>query len=145
MHKNDGLLDILEIVQDFDFQRLFVEGRKHVDLMFTYIGVSFRLMGFSRDTIIACLIEELEMLRSFLAENGTLSSSHTDVIVAHMQHCLVQDTVAQHILKDRVDGCNIPATDTETTLNIDANVGRDTLMEIEETPGSSFLPFRPIK
>ena len=63
---------------------------------------------------------------------------HADIIDAQMQHCLVQDTVAQHILKDRVDGCNMLVTNVEPTLNIDANVGRDTHMhmEIEETPRS---------
>ena len=44
-----------------------------------------------------------------------------------------------------VDVGNTLATNAETTLNIDPNVGRDTQMEIEETPRSSLFHFRPIK
>ena len=126
-------MDILDIVrQSFEtdekvlFKRLFINGRKHVDLMFTYIGVSFRLMGFSRDVVIAFLIDELEILKSFLAENGTLSSAHANIIVAQMQHCLAQDTTTQNLLGKSVDECNMLAANKQTSSNIDSNVGRDT-------------------
>ena len=57
MHKNDGLLEILEIVQDFEadedvlFQKLFLDRIKQVDIMFNYIDDSFRLCGSSRAVI----------------------------------------------------------------------------------------------
>ena len=60
-----------------------------------------------------------------------------DIIIGHLRHCVVQDSVAHHILLDRVDGDNLFATDVETSLKIDSNVGRDNQMEFEETPGSS--------
>ena len=151
MHKNACLLDILEIVQDFEadedvlFQKLFVDGRKQVDIMFNYIDVSFRHFGSSRVTMIVCLLDELGMLRIFLAKIRTLETSQHAEIIRHLRHCPVQDSVAQHILKDRVVGCNMFATDVEASLNIDSNIGRDTQMEIEETPGSSLFSYRPIK
>ena len=51
MHKNEGLLilDILEIVQDFEadeivlFQKLFIDRKKLVGIMFNCINVSFIL------------------------------------------------------------------------------------------------------
>ena len=103
-----------------------------------------QIIGFSTDTMIACLIDELEVLRSSVAMNGTLSSNQTDIIIAHLQRCLSQDTVAQQILQDRVDGRFTLDNSVETTLNIESNVGRDKRMEIDETPGS-FLLFKPIK
>ena len=87
----------------------------------------FQIIGSSRDTIIVCLLEELNIPRVFLAKNGTLSSKHTDIIIGHWRHCFVQDSVVQHILLDRVDGGNLLATDVKTSLNIDSNVGRDNL------------------
>ena len=57
----------------------------------------------------------------------------------------MQDSEVQNILKEKVDGSNVLATGIKTTLNIGANVGGDTHMENEETPGSSSFPYRPIK
>ena len=80
MHQNKSLRDILDIVWDFEaeesvlFQKLFVDRKNQMGIMFDCIGVSFRLHGFSEDTIIACLPDELDTLRVFLATNGTLSS-----------------------------------------------------------------------
>ena len=53
--------------------------------------------------------------------------------------------MAQQILQDRVDGYLTLNTSVVTTSNIESNVGRDNQMEIEETPGSSLFPFKPIK
>ena len=75
MGKNEGSLDIVEIVQDFEadeivlFQKLFVDRKKQVGIMFNYIDVLFRLYESSTDTMIACLLDELDMLRVFLAKN----------------------------------------------------------------------------
>ena len=94
MHKNRQLQDILNLVQHYEteesvlFKQLFIDRRKQLDIMFNYIDVSFRLHGSSGDTMITCFLDELDMLRVFLAENGTLSSKHTDTIVAHLRHCL---------------------------------------------------------
>ena len=84
MHKNLALLHILEIVRDSYeadavvlFHKLFVDRRKYVGLMFNYMDVSFRLSGYSTDTMIAWLIDELEVLRSTVAMNGTLSTKLT--------------------------------------------------------------------
>ena len=84
MHKNACLLDILEIVQDFEadedvlFQKLFVEERKQMDIRFNYIDASFRLFESSRDTIIVYLLDELDILRVFMVKNRFFSSTHAD-------------------------------------------------------------------
>ena len=79
--------------------------------------------------MITCFLCELDMLRVFLAEYRTLSSKHTDTIVAHLRHCLLQHSAAQQILLDRVEGDKSPATNDETSLNINPNADRDTQME----------------
>ena len=75
--------------------------------------------------MLVCLLDELDILKVFLAKNGTLSSKHTDIIIGHLRHCLAQDSVAQQTLKDSIDKCHVLATNVEASLNIDFNVGRD--------------------
>ena len=111
------------MVQDYEadesvlFKQLFIDRRKQLHIMFNNIDVSFRLHGSSGDTMIGCFLDELDILRVFLAENGTLSSKQTDTIVAHLRHCLLQDSVVQQVLLDMVEGDKCPATNEETSLH----------------------------
>ena len=131
-------MEILDLVQDFEadeevlHKKLFIDEKNQLGLMFDYIDVSFRLHGFSEDTLIACFLDELDMLRSFLEKKGTLSSKHTGIIIGHLRHCLVQDTVAQDCLKE-----SLKVSSAENQTTVDINVGVDAHMEIEETPGLS--------
>ena len=102
-------------VAKFLFNQFIASFNAQVDIMFDYIDVSFRLFGSSRDTTLVRLLDELDILRVFLAKNGTLSSKHADIIIGHLRHCLVQDSVAQHILLEKVDGVNWLATDVKTS------------------------------
>ena len=64
MHKKKNLLEILALVRKFEpaeavlFQKLFVDRKNHVGTMFNYIDVSFRLYGFSEDTMMTSLLDE---------------------------------------------------------------------------------------
>ena len=82
MHKNVGLLDILEIVQDFEADEdvLFLDREKQVDIMFNYIRVSFRLFGSSRDTMLVCLLDELDIRGYFWLRTGPFPQSTLEEI-----------------------------------------------------------------
>ena len=47
---------------------------------------------------------------------------------------IFQDSVAQQILKNRVEGCNTLSEIVTKALNIDANTEKHTSMEIEDSP-----------
>ena len=63
MFGNDDLMILLEIPDD-------------------YMVVFFKLSGFSEDTMVACLIEEMEGLRDFYFKHKTLSVRESDTIIA---------------------------------------------------------------
>ena len=121
MHKKINLLEILEIVQDYEadedeiFKKLFIDRKEQVGIMFIYIDVSFRIAGPSGDAMAACFLVELDMLRAFLAKEGTLSSKHAGIIIAQLRHCLLQDSEVQNILKEKVDGANMLVTKIDNT------------------------------
>ena len=91
-------------VAKFLFNQFIASFNAQVDIMFDYIDVSFRLFGSSRDTTLVRLLDELDILRVCLAKNRTLTSKHAEIIIGHLRHCLVRESMAQQILKDRVDG-----------------------------------------
>ena len=64
-------------------------------------------------------MDELNILRAFLEENKTISFKQSDT-------------------KNIIVGCNSIVEDINSLLNINSNVGKDTHMEIEDTPGLSF-------
>ena len=67
-------------------------------------------------------MDELNILRAFLEENKTISFKQSDT-------------------KNIIVGCNSIVEDINSLLNINSNVGKDTHMEIEDTPGLSFRSF----
>ena len=64
MHKNKSLLEIVDIVRDYDVGSI---AKDKVGWMLDYIDLPFRLYAFSEDTIITCLLDELT-LRAFLVK-----------------------------------------------------------------------------
>jgi hypothetical protein len=80
------------------------------------------VQGFSEDTWIAWLFDEGDMLRVFLAATGTLSSKHADIMLGHLRHCLLQDSVALQMLRNMIEGCNALNEGVDSLLNIDFTV-----------------------
>ena len=61
----------------------------------------FKLNGSSTNTVVSCLIEEVEGLREFHGQNQTVAFNDKDTIIGLLRHCILHDLVAELTLKNK--------------------------------------------
>ena len=77
--KYEALFKALEIVEDFNspsevlHQKLFVDLRKSIPHLYDYIDAFFRFNSSSSNTLVSCLVDEMEALRDFHSKNHVLA------------------------------------------------------------------------
>ena len=88
LHEDLNLLTVLETVQDYELTdevlitNMLGEFRAYVPVMFNYLDVCFKLIsGENKDTLVQCLIEEMEGLQVIYANVNTLSTIESPTIV----------------------------------------------------------------
>ena len=91
------------------FQKLLNDCLEKLGDMLEFNVLSFKLCGFSENTVLACLLDELNMLKVFLVKNN-----------------LILKAFNYHHQTYTMERCNTLVERVYSSLNIDAHVGKDT-------------------
>ena len=92
LHDNSNLLNILETFKDCKLpeeelkEKMLGEFRVHVPTLYNYLDVFFKISGVTKDTVVECLLEEMEILRNLHSNHNTLFFKDTDTIRGILRH-----------------------------------------------------------
>ena len=73
----------------------------HIPTMYNYLDAFFKISGVTKDTVVECLLEEMEILRNFHSRHNTLSFMDTETIIGLLRHCLLHDTMAEKRIQNK--------------------------------------------
>ena len=82
------------------------------------LTIFFKLSGASNNTVVDCLIDEMEGLQDFHSKQNTLSLKDSDTIIGLLRHCLLHDTVAEKLIKAKQCVNKILVDGVDEMLNI---------------------------
>ena len=82
------------------------------------LTIFFKLSGASNNTVVDCLIDEMEGLQDFHSKQNTLSLKDSGTIIGLLRHCLLHDTVAEKLIKAKQCVNKILVDGVDEMLNI---------------------------